>query len=246
MFSEHTKAELYNKLFSRRKEILEHARNLKDQWLADNYSQTEFGDKAQQEYTYLNLNKLDVQARKEVQIIDRALDKMQFGDYGICENCGQEISEKRLQALPWATMCVECVQKLEEENQNIPPEEDIQASSEKQMFFGWNEVDQDIQVLNDEELLELIQQAIHDDGRIETDELNISCTDSMIYLQGVVPNELQYNLLFGVLQDIVDLDRVVDNLRIDSLTPLIKEEWQDVLGSKDPTDEELLWHRDDL
>ncbi len=40
--------------------------------------------------------------------IKAALDRIQAGDYGICESCGEPISPKRLHAIPWATLCVRC------------------------------------------------------------------------------------------------------------------------------------------
>lgn len=46
--------------------------------------------------------------------IDEALRKLDEGTYGICNDCDQEISEKRLNALPFAIYCVECQQRREE------------------------------------------------------------------------------------------------------------------------------------
>ena len=40
--------------------------------------------------------------------IDRALAKLDAGDYGVCDVCGEPIADERLEALPWATMCVRC------------------------------------------------------------------------------------------------------------------------------------------
>jgi DnaK suppressor protein len=40
--------------------------------------------------------------------IDRALAKAGEGSYGMCDSCGEEIPEERLEALPWATRCVKC------------------------------------------------------------------------------------------------------------------------------------------
>ena len=37
----------------------------------------------------------------------RALEKLDEGSYGRCDVCGQEIPEGRLEALPWAVLCVE-------------------------------------------------------------------------------------------------------------------------------------------
>ncbi len=39
-----------------------------------------------------------------------ALRKMQAGDYGMCEVCGQEIDAERLAVLPHTTLCIKCAQ----------------------------------------------------------------------------------------------------------------------------------------
>jgi DnaK suppressor protein len=40
--------------------------------------------------------------------IDRAVVKLDEGTYGICDICEEPISQARLEALAWATMCVSC------------------------------------------------------------------------------------------------------------------------------------------
>jgi DnaK suppressor protein len=40
--------------------------------------------------------------------IDAALERIDAGTYGICANCGQEITPERLEALPHATLCIDC------------------------------------------------------------------------------------------------------------------------------------------
>ena len=45
--------------------------------------------------------------------IDAALARIEDGTYGACENCGRPISAERLEALPYATKCIEC-KRLEE------------------------------------------------------------------------------------------------------------------------------------
>jgi RNA polymerase-binding protein DksA len=39
--------------------------------------------------------------------IDAALKRIDEGTYGRCERCGQEMEEERLEALPWATLCID-------------------------------------------------------------------------------------------------------------------------------------------
>lgn len=45
--------------------------------------------------------------------IEHALDKIQNGSYGMCDVCGSSIGNERLEALPWATACVHCQEKLD-------------------------------------------------------------------------------------------------------------------------------------
>ena len=40
--------------------------------------------------------------------VNAALQRIEQGTYGICDNCGQPINEKRLEALPWASLCLKC------------------------------------------------------------------------------------------------------------------------------------------
>ena len=40
--------------------------------------------------------------------IDAALARIDDGTYGTCSNCGRAISEERLEALPWADLCIDC------------------------------------------------------------------------------------------------------------------------------------------
>lgn len=51
---------------------------------------------------------LSAQARAAAGEIDRALEKIEAGTYGLCEQCGQPIPDARLQALPAAALCVAC------------------------------------------------------------------------------------------------------------------------------------------
>ena len=44
----------------------------------------------------------------------RALARMEEGEFGLCMECGEEISPKRLMAVPWADCCVECQHQREE------------------------------------------------------------------------------------------------------------------------------------
>ncbi|MEU2778414.1 TraR/DksA family transcriptional regulator [Streptomyces sp. NPDC007162] len=56
---------------------------------------------------------LAANAREMLEQTERALQKLDAGTYGLCENCGNPIGKARMQAFPRATLCVECKQKQE-------------------------------------------------------------------------------------------------------------------------------------
>ncbi|MDP8911136.1 MAG: TraR/DksA C4-type zinc finger protein [Actinomycetota bacterium] len=45
--------------------------------------------------------------------IDAALERIDAGTFGVCERCGQPIAEERLEALPYATLCIDCKRAAE-------------------------------------------------------------------------------------------------------------------------------------
>jgi DnaK suppressor protein len=49
--------------------------------------------------------------RSNLRDVERALTKMETGSFGICERCGLPISSERLEALPWAELCIDCKQR---------------------------------------------------------------------------------------------------------------------------------------
>ena len=50
---------------------------------------------------------LMVEARQSLIYVENALSRIENGTYGKCEVCGEQIEEQRLQALPYATLCME-------------------------------------------------------------------------------------------------------------------------------------------
>jgi len=56
------------------------------------------------------------QELKRLKLIDSALTRIQQGKYGLCMKCGKKIPQDRLEAIPYALMCIEC--KTAEERRN--------------------------------------------------------------------------------------------------------------------------------
>lgn len=55
---------------------------------------------------------LDTAAREEIQQIRNALQRLDNHQYGICDRCKKPLASKRLEALPYATLCVKCESKI--------------------------------------------------------------------------------------------------------------------------------------
>src|SRR5687768_13093794 len=73
----------------------------------------DLADKAASAYSKeLNFSLSDTE-RNLLMLIEEAFNRMKNDAYGTCTNCGVEIGEKRLQAVPWTPFCIDC-QELQE------------------------------------------------------------------------------------------------------------------------------------
>ncbi|HOE13416.1 MAG TPA: TraR/DksA family transcriptional regulator [Candidatus Saccharicenans sp.] len=70
-------------------------------------------DKAETSYTKEFLLGLTDSEREQLQLIDQALERLEKGEYGLCQVCHQEIGKKRLQIIPWTPYCINCQEKIE-------------------------------------------------------------------------------------------------------------------------------------
>ena len=98
-----------------RADLLDKAKKLKE----DSYSLgtdgiQDMADAASNAYNadiLMSLSDNDLNLLKE---IDSALDKLGCGTYGVCEECEELITEKRLEANPVARYCITCQRMIEE------------------------------------------------------------------------------------------------------------------------------------
>jgi len=67
--------------------------------------------------------------RVKLKQIDDALERMDDGSYGVCESCGLEIAEERLEAMPFSRLCRDCQQDEEREakSQRRPADDEPNA-----------------------------------------------------------------------------------------------------------------------
>ena len=121
-------AALHKMLMAKRQEIMDEIKGILGQTLTDDNqrrleSAMDVGDQALADLEReLGISLMEMRNRKR-QMIDEALTRLNEGMYGICADCGVEISEKRLAAVPFARYCVEC-QTKQELLEKIEKEED--------------------------------------------------------------------------------------------------------------------------
>ena len=73
-----------------------------------------FGKREEEATESLELEKrlaLEKQVRGHLAEVEHALKKIEDGTYGLCDSCGEPIAANRLEALPQASLCVNCKAK---------------------------------------------------------------------------------------------------------------------------------------
>jgi DnaK suppressor protein len=78
--------------------------------------------------------------RAKMSAIDDALARIADGSYGVCESCGLEIGEERLEALPFTRLCRDCQQDMEREARTQRRADDDRAGYRK---VGSTEADEE-------------------------------------------------------------------------------------------------------
>ena len=102
------------KLLLKKQEILEtFTKNKSYGREADGEPSQDTADKAANSYTKEFLFSLSNSERQLLQQVDDALGRIDDRRYGVCASCEDSMNLKRLQAVPWATLCISCQEKQE-------------------------------------------------------------------------------------------------------------------------------------
>jgi DnaK suppressor protein len=105
------------KLLTKKQEILEtFSKNKSYGREADGEPSQDIADKAANSYTKEFLFSLSNSERQLLLQVDDALSRIETRKYGVCASCEDALNLKRLQAVPWATLCITC-QEEEERSQ---------------------------------------------------------------------------------------------------------------------------------
>ncbi len=100
-------------LIERRNEIEEQLQHLSEEKVSDDQVKDP-GDQALSTTMETLRNSLQDTELLEYNRIVQALEKLEAGTYGICIDCGEDISEKRLTFYPNAARCIACQESFEE------------------------------------------------------------------------------------------------------------------------------------
>ena len=76
-------------------------------------------DKASTEYTQSLTFRLRDREKFLLSKIEKALKRIDDGEFGVCESCGDEISLKRLEARPVTTLCIKCKEEQEKREKSF-------------------------------------------------------------------------------------------------------------------------------
>ncbi|MFC2005370.1 TraR/DksA family transcriptional regulator [Chloroflexota bacterium] len=116
--------QLRSRLESEQKRLLVELEQLKDdaQPAEVRREGSPFGKREEEATESFELEKrlaLEKQIRDHLTEVEHALQKFEKGTYGLCDSCGQPIAPDRLEALPQASLCVNC--KAKNAKSRFPP-----------------------------------------------------------------------------------------------------------------------------
>ena len=145
-------------------------------------------------------DQLDESVNEEIKEIDLAFYKIVAGNYGICERCRKAISSKRLEMLPTARLCGQCMSSYQKKQKNLTQAREIIEPAELPV---------DYQNLNDRDLELSILDNLKNDGRLDLEQLEISCRKGVVYLEGIIPSEIEHQILLRTLTDVMGFSSII-------------------------------------
>lgn len=89
------------------------AGSMEDQTGEETQFDNHLGDTATVTYDREMDYTLEENSEHVLEAIDRALERIEAGTYGTCVRKGEQIAVERLEALPWAELCIDCKREVE-------------------------------------------------------------------------------------------------------------------------------------
>ncbi len=199
---------LRNILLERRSSVIMRVRSLAAAWQELEERAIEIEEEAQKASITKPYDQLDFNGKIEIEQIDLALTKMSVGEYGICESCGDDISPRRLNVLPWARLCVDCARDYEKLHRTLPRtiESEVEAK-----------IPDEYQGLTNDQIVHLIHERLQADERIDADELKLALRKGILYIDGSVSGEIDRENIVQVLTEVLGFSAIVDRMETGEL-----------------------------
>jgi len=106
-------AKYKHQLIDLRKDLTHRVNSIsKDLHHVEEEIEKDFAEQATQLENDEVLNSLNDEAKATVMQIDKALLRIENGNFGICNECGSKINEQRLAVVPYAEFCIHCAENL--------------------------------------------------------------------------------------------------------------------------------------
>ena len=221
-------------LKEQRQDLIKKRLGTEESWQNLHENEIEFEEKATNEQLATGLKQLDEQDKKKIEAINYAIGRIQTDNYDICESCGETISEKRLEAVPWTTICIDCAAEMEEKrapgiavrqtwsdaemDDELETEEDeLEIEENEDEDEDEVELPMELEGFNDEQLESAVYDALREDGRITIEELVVSCHNKKLRLSGSVPDKKHLSHLREIVYDELGFTDVEEVIKIDSI-----------------------------
>ena len=90
----------------------------------------DISDDAARSYDRKLQGDLEKQEWNKLKQVEAALEKVAQDKYGTCEQCGEEIPEARLEIMPYAEFCTQCLSEIEENDATSLDDQETQHTRE--------------------------------------------------------------------------------------------------------------------
>jgi RNA polymerase-binding protein DksA len=112
------KSRMEEKLLREKEEIIRSLISESEEFqeLVGDIDPKDLADVAADDIDKKTLEALNEQEIKRLRLIDSALSRIHNGRYGLCMRCGKKIRTERLEAIPYALMCIDCKNSDERRN----------------------------------------------------------------------------------------------------------------------------------
>jgi DnaK suppressor protein len=221
-------------LLDRRSSIQERVQQLAAAWQQLEERAIELEEEAQKVSITKPYDQLDESGKTEIEQIDLALIKMTVGEYGICEVCGDDISPKRLEVLPWARLCVECARDFEKKHKTLPHTAEV---------AGTGKIPEDLQGLTSEQIVSLVFERLQSEEIIETEDLKIALRKGVLFLDGTVASEREHEAVLQILTDSMGFSSIVDRIEMQDML-LDRDDYTEGGPGRDGLGENLFYDSD--